>query len=85
MENRHPDHNIPLAQRVFSRLAPPKGSLVIQYVSEIGTNKRYFRFMSMPNQIQGHASTPEEAEAKALEIAKRLDLEIHDQIVHVEV
>lgn len=82
---KHPDHKIPLAERTFAKRAPAKELLVIQYVTEAGTGKQYFRFMSPPNKLEGFASNAEEAYERALELARRLNLEIHDEIVHVTV
>lgn len=82
---KHPDHKIPLAERTFAQRPPAKELLVIQFVTEGGTGKTYFRFMSPPNKLEGFANNAEEAYERALEIAKRLNLEIHDEIVHVTV
>lgn len=83
MSERHSDTKIPLAERTFAQRKPAKEMLVIQYVTENGTGKTYFRFMSPPNNLEGFASNAEEAEARAIEISRRLGLEIHDEIVHV--
>jgi hypothetical protein len=38
-----------------------------------------------PTGIEGYASCAEDAEIKALALAEKLGLEIHDEIIHVEV
>lgn len=85
MEQRHPEHQIPLAERKFATRQPAKELLVIQYVTENGTGKSYFRFMAPPAKIEGFANNADEAYERALEISRRLNLEIHDEIVNVTV
>lgn len=85
MNQRHPDHNIPLAERIFAKHRPVQHLLVIQYVTEIGTNKTYFRFMSPAAQIEGYAGTADEAYERALDLSAKLGLEIHDEIMYVTV
>lgn len=82
---KHPEALIPLSERTFVARPPAKEVLVIQFVTENGTGKQYFRFMSPPNTLEGYASDAEEAYQRALAIAKRLNLDIHDEIVHVTV
>lgn len=84
MAQRHPDHNIPLADRIFARPRPAQQLLVIQYVTEIGTNKTYFRFMS-PEKIEGYAGTADEAYERAIELSKKLGIEIHSEIMHIAI
>jgi hypothetical protein len=56
--------------------------LVIQYCTERGTGKKYFRFLSS-KAIEGYAQNAEEANDRAIAIAKRLNLAIHDDVIHV--
>lgn len=82
---RHSDLKVPLAERTFTKRPAAKELLVIQYVTENGTGKSYFRFMAPPNKVEGWAGTADEAYPKAIEIAQKLGLEIHDEIVHVTI
>ena len=59
-----------------------KELLVIQYCTERGTGKTYFRFMSSKG-VEGYAQNAEEPNEHALEIAKRMDLEIHNDVIHI--
>lgn len=77
-----PEKRIPLAERTFPKPTVSKGVLVIQYVTEGGTGKTYFRFVS-PQKIEGFAGTAEEAEQRARALAAELKLEIHPDIMHV--
>lgn len=61
-----------------------KGVLVVQYVTEIGTDKKYFRIVS-PTKIEGYGASAEDTYEKAIKLAKELDLELHDDVVYISV
>lgn len=84
MSIAHPELSIPLAERKFKMPPKNKPLLVIQYVTEIGTERSYFRFMG-PNKVEGHAGTAEEAYERVQEIADRLGYEIHSEIVPITI
>ena len=59
-----------------------KELLVIQYCTERGTGKTYYRFVS-PKGVEGYAQNAEEPNEHALAIAKRMNLEIHNDVIHI--
>lgn len=80
-----PVENIPLSERTFTKRPAAKDLLVIQYVTEGGTGRTYFRFIGPKGTQEGFASTAEEAAERATEVAQKLGLEIHDTIVQVTI
>lgn len=81
-----PVERIPLSKQTFERVKPPsKPLLVIQYVTENVTGKTYFRFIDPKGNLQGAAQTAEEAYERAIETAKKLDMEIYEDVVHVTI
>ena len=75
-----PQRNAQSADRFSNRAS--KELLVIQYCTERGTGKTYFRFVSSKG-VEGYAQDAEEPNEHALEIAKRMNLEIHNDVINV--
>jgi hypothetical protein len=82
---KHPDHAIPLAQRVFPTTKPVSRMLVTQFVTENVTGKTYFRFVSPSGQVEGYAGNAEDAHARILSIAAELGIEVYDDVIHVSI
>jgi hypothetical protein len=72
--------NLQSADRFSNKVT--KQLLVIQYCTERVTGKTYFRFVSSKG-VEGYAQNAEEPNEQALAIAKRMNLEIHNDVIHI--